>query len=61
METLGCWHTEAEKQISRIGRDLARSTSGTDKKNLSHSETEPLTCFIFLPEQPGLAYCVQKL
>ena len=32
VETFGGWHSEAEKQIERIGRELARSTSGTDQK-----------------------------
>lgn len=32
VETIGGWHIEAEKQIERIGRELARSTSGSDQK-----------------------------
>ena len=32
VETFGGWHCEAEKQIERIGRELARSTSGADQK-----------------------------
>ena len=32
VETLGGWHAEAVKQIARIGRELARSTAGTDQK-----------------------------
>ena len=32
VETYGGWHSEAEKQIERIGRELARSNSGTDQK-----------------------------
>ena len=32
VETLGGWHAEAEKHIARLGRELARSTSGTDYK-----------------------------
>ena len=32
VETFGGWHSEAEKQIKRLGRELARSTSGTDQK-----------------------------
>ena len=32
VETFGGWHVEAEKQIERIGRELARSTSGADQK-----------------------------
>ncbi len=36
VETLGGWHPEAEKQISRIGRELARSSLGTDQKTASN-------------------------
>ena len=37
VETLGGWHPEAEKQIARIGRELARSTIGADQKtSLNH-------------------------
>ena len=36
VETLGGWHPEAEKQISRIGRELARSTFGSDQKTASN-------------------------
>jgi len=36
VETLGGWHPEAEKQIARIGRELARSTAGTDQKTTSN-------------------------
>ena len=32
IETLGGWHIEAEKQISRLGRELSRSTAGVDQK-----------------------------
>ena len=32
VETFGGWHPEAEKQIARVGRELARSTAGTDQK-----------------------------
>ena len=32
VETLGGWHPVAERQIARIGRELARSTAGTDQK-----------------------------
>ena len=32
VQTFGGWHNEAEKQIERIGRELARSTSGSDQK-----------------------------
>ena len=32
VETLGGWHAEAEKHIARLGRELARSTSGADQK-----------------------------
>ena len=32
VETLGGWHVEAEKQIQRIGRELSRSTAGSDQK-----------------------------
>ena len=31
VETFGGWHDEAEKQIERIGREFARSTSGSDQ------------------------------
>ena len=36
VETFGGWHIEAEKQIERIGRELARSTSGSDQKMSSN-------------------------
>ena len=32
VETFGGWHSEAEKQIERIGRELSRSNSGSDQK-----------------------------
>ena len=32
VKTLGGWHKEAEKQVARIGRELARSTAGADQK-----------------------------
>ena len=32
IETFGGWRPEAEKQIARIGRELARSTAGADQK-----------------------------
>ena len=33
-ETFGGWHPQAALQISRIGRELARSSSGTDHKTV---------------------------
>ena len=36
VETFGGWHPEAEKQIERIGRELARSTSGSDQKTATN-------------------------
>ena len=36
IETFGGWHPEAEKQIARVGRELARSTAGTDQKTTTN-------------------------
>ena len=30
------WHLEAEKQIARVGRELARSTAETDQKTTTN-------------------------
>ena len=36
VETFGGWHAEAERQIERIGRELSRSSSGSDQKTTTN-------------------------